>query len=309
MRNQTVRVLLLAATCLAASLAHSESPSLVFKQAGDEAYTFDTGVLRGTLRNEGRSIGLLSLEHAPTGIRLDGNNYGLFSHYRVFTAGKRYGNGAWDWPSTSALHADGSVEVRWSAAEDRPFEMSAVYRWSAPDTLDLTTSVTAHENLKAFESFVASYLTEGFPASLVYAKGGPEGQPLLQTTDQDKGVWQAFPRDRAAVALIQDGRWKLPPNPVEWTIRDDLAAPLGLRRNETSALCAVVMAPPEDCFAIMTPHSGEGHRSLYLCLFGRDVASGETASARARLVVRVLDKDEDAIAMYASYKNEKSVLR
>ena len=286
-------------------MAHGEGGNLAFEPAGDEAYSFDTGSLRGTLRGEGRSIGLLSMEHVPTGTRLDGKRYGIFSHYRVFTANKRYGHGAWDWPSTSKRRSDGAVEVHWPAAEGRAFDMVAVYRWIALDTLDLETSVTAHANLTAFESFLASYFTEGFHASTVYAKGGPEGRPAFQTTERDLGHWQAFPRDRRAVALIQDGRWQHGPSPVEWTIRDDLAAPLAIRRNQDSGVCAVLMAPPENCFAVMTPYEGEGHRSLYLSLFGRDVKAGETATARARLVVRLLSKDEDAVVLYESYIKEQ----
>jgi hypothetical protein len=63
------------------------------------------------------------------------------------------------------------------------------------------------------------------------------------------------------------------------------------------------MAPPEDCFAVMTPYAGEGHRSLYLSLFGKDIQPGETALARARLVVRPLNKNEEAIALYAAYQD------
>ena len=54
--------------------------------------------------------------HTPTGTPLC-QGHGLFSHYRVFTRGKRYGGGAWDWPSESKLRDDGSVEVRWPAAD------------------------------------------------------------------------------------------------------------------------------------------------------------------------------------------------
>jgi hypothetical protein len=91
---------------------------------------------------------------------------------------------------------------------------------------------------------------------------------------------------------------------VDWVIRDELAAPLGIRRNKDNNLCAVLMSPPEDCFTVMTPHSGEGHGSLYLCLIGHDVKKGETASARSRLVVRTLSKDEDAVPIYNAYMKE-----
>lgn len=284
--------------------AFPETGKLAFEQADNGSYTFDTGILRGILRSEGRSIGLLSLEHIPSGSRLDGNNYGIFSHYRVFTANKRYGHGAWDWPSTSQLLPDGSVEVSWPATEDRPFELKARYQLTAPDTLDLTTSVTAHTDLQRFESFLASYFTEAFPASSVYAGDEDNDTPAFRATELDKGHWQAFPRDRNVVDIIQDGRWKIEPNPVDWAIRGNAAHPLALRRNPQTSVCAVVMARPEDCFAVMTPYAGEGHRSLYLSLFGQDIKTGETAAARARLVVRPLSKDEEAVNLYEAYIKE-----
>jgi hypothetical protein len=306
LKGTAMRLLIFAIMAIATITAQAQPPDLAFKPADKGAYTFNTGVLKGTLRADGRSIGLLSFEHVPTGTRIEGNDYGIFSHYRVFTANKRYGHGAWEWPSTAKVLTDGALEVRWPAAEDRPFEMGAVYRWVTPDTLDLTTSVTAKADLKDFESFLASYFAEAFPASTVYAKGAPGKEPFFQTTGADAGVWQAFPRDAAAVPIIQDGRWKIEPNPVDWVIRDEFAAPLGIRRNKDNGLCAVLMSRPEDCYCVMTPNAGEGHRSLYLCLFGRDVKAGETASAQARLVVRVLPKDEDAVALQSAYLKEKA---
>src|SRR5512137_1273816 len=103
----------LAFIAIAAITASSQPANLAFRSAGNESYSFDTGVLRGTLRSEGRSVGLMHLEHIPTVTLLEGNNYGICAHYRVFTANKRYGGGAWDWPSTSTLRADGAVEIHW----------------------------------------------------------------------------------------------------------------------------------------------------------------------------------------------------
>ncbi len=55
---------------------------------------------------------------------------------------------------------------------------------------------------------------------------------------------------------------------------------------------------------MMTPYAAEGHRSLYLSLFGRDIKAGETAAARARLVVRPLSNDEEAVSLYEAYIKE-----
>ena len=255
---------------------------LAFSASGTNEFAFDTGVLKGKLRAGGKSRGLSAVVHLPTGVTLD-SSMGLFGHYRVFSANHRYGNAAWDWPSHAKLRPDGSVEVRWSSAPDRPFELRAVYRWSTPNTLDLETSVLARTNLSKFESFLASYFAAGFTNSAVYARSN--GQAQLMVADKTAGVWQAFPRDDQAVAIIQDGRWKFPPSPVDWAIRPRLAKPLGIRTCKVGDLHAVVMSLPSDCFAVLTPFEEEGHRSMYLSLFGKDMRAGETARARARLVI------------------------
>ena len=289
---------LLAATvsCLAGEAG--ESPRLRFVAAGKESYRFDTGVLRGTLRPGGKSQGLTGVVHVPTGTRLD-SSMGLFGHYRVFAGDKRFGHGAWYWPSQSKLLPDGAVRVDWPAAEDRPFELAAVYRWAGPATLDLETTVRAKADLPAFESFLACYFSPAFPACEVYAKGG-DG-PAFLLADKASGVWQMFPRDEGAVKLIQDGRWTRPPSPVTWAIRPQLAAPLALRRAAKPGLACVVMARPQDCFAVATPFAGEGHRSLYLSLFGRDLRTGASLTARTRLVIASSPSAEDAVRLYREF--------
>jgi len=271
---------------------------LAFAASGTNEFAFDTGVLKGKLRAEGKSRGLSSVVHLPTGATLD-LSMGLFGHYRVFIANKRYGTAAWDWPSEAKLRRDGSVEVRWPSAEDRPFELRAVYRWAAPNILDLETSVQANTNLVKFESFLASYFAEGFTNSCVYAQS--TAQPGLEAADRNYGIWQAFPRDDQAVSIIQDGRWKILPNPVDWTIRPHLAKPLGVRRCPANGVSVLLMSPPRDCFAVLTPFEAEPHRSLYLSLFGNDVKSGETARARARLVIGTDIAGETIDRLFSDY--------
>jgi hypothetical protein len=271
---------------------------LVFSASGTNGFAFDTGVLKGKLRAGGKSTGLSSVVHLPTGVTLD-SSMGLFSHYRMFSANKRYGNAAWDWPSEAQLRPDGSVEVRWPSAEDHPFELRAVYRWAAPNILDLETSVQAKTNLARFESFLASYFAEGFTNAWVSAR--TNNQPWLEPADPSHGTWQAFPRDDQAVAIIQDGRWKLPPNPVDWAIRPFLAKPLAIRRSPVNALAAVLMSAPQDCFALLTPCEAESHRSTYFCLFGQDLKAGETARARARLVIQKNLASEAVDSLYSTY--------
>jgi hypothetical protein len=66
-------------------------------------------------------------------------------------------------------------------------------------------------------------------------------------------------------------------------------------------LSALLMSPPEDCFAVLTPFESEPHRSMYLSLFGKDLKAGETASARARLVIQQNPSSEAIDRFYSTY--------
>jgi hypothetical protein len=314
MRTTIVICLTLAAFLLPAAVpaadqepvgaAEAKGPGRLAFIAEGKEFRFDTGVLRGTLRPQGKSLGLSPVIDSASGATLSGGA-GLFSHYRLLDAEARYGGGAWDWPSTARALADGSVEAAWSAQEGLPFDMKALYRWKASNVLDLVMSVTPKKDLARFESFLASYFN-GFPESLVYVKACPQtgGKTGLLAAVRANGDWQMFPRDDASLKIIGDGRWKRPPNPVQWTIMPPLAGALAVRRDAQSGLAALIMAPPDDCFAIATPYGEEGHRSIYLSLLGRDLKAGQTATARSRLVIGRNISDEQAVAVYQAYLKE-----
>jgi len=304
-----VRGSVLAALLLTAAPALAQTPNLAFKPADPGCYDFDTGALRGRLKMDGKFQGLYPLVDAASGMELV-NPPGVFSYYRVFSGSKRFGNAARDWPTTSRVLADGAVEVRWAPAPEHPVEIVGVYRWQKPDVLDLATTVTPQQDLPQFELFVSSYFTKTFRAS-VYVKreGDAPAQPgfaPVDRTPQSTGGYVMFPRDAAAQAMIQDGRWKVPPNAVDWAIERWLAAPLVIRRDDARGLTAAMMARPEDCFAVSTPWNAAspeagGYRSVYLSLFGRDIKAGQSAEARCRLVIAKDLSDEQVLARYREF--------
>jgi hypothetical protein len=287
---------MLAATAAGAwQRARAAGASALAFRAEGPTFTFATGALRGTLRGGGKSRGLIPIFDETTGSPL-AKSSGLFSPYRLLDNQARYGPAAWDWLSEANLRADGSVEVKWKADAAHPFDLHAVYRWSAPDTLDLALQVTARQPLHKLEVFLASYF-EGFPNTVVCA-GGPAA---FVDAPQTAGMWQMFPRDDEAVKTIQDGRWKHPPNPVDWTIRPRYTAPLAVRRDPERGLTAVLMTQPEKCFAVATPYDGEGHRSVYFSLFGCDLRPNESAATRARLRLGRELTNEQAVELYQQF--------
>ena len=284
---------------LAAAVALScAAADLKFHPAGAGVFQFDTGVLQGTLRNEGRSIGLLPVTHVPSGASL-ASSMGLFSIYRVFSDGVRYGKGMWDWPSDARAGSGGSVKVVWPPAEDRPFAMSAVYRWAAADTLDIEISARPERDLHGFEAFLAAYFGKQFTSAEVLVKG------RLVPAERANGQWQMFPRGAGSVSIIRDGRWKLLPNPVDWAVQPEYEYPVSVRRDPSSGLAAVIMAPARDCFAVATPDQSDQHYSTYLSLFGRNVGKGETVKARARLAFRPSVDEKQVRELYRRYMGAK----
>lgn len=282
----------------------SETDASIFAPGGTAGeYRVETETLHGTLGLEGRAYGLHPLHHAPSGVSLTGAAYGIANYYRVFTAGHRYEDPR-ALSSERSLETSDTVRVHWPATEDQPFALTGIYRWVAPDTLDLETIVEAEADLPDFEVFLASYLSSAFPASSVYAQTDEEGTGLV-TAEPEEGMWQVFPRDAEALAMVEDGRWEIPPNPVDWTVRPDFAGALIYRRAEDSDLTVAMMAPPQDCFALFTPERGEAHYSMYLSLFGRTIEAGESARATVRIVVDTLD-EEALLERYQDFLDEHS---
>lgn len=306
-----VRVIafLICIVCVAPMAGAADKPA--FKAGEKGAYTFDTGVLRGTLCANGKSSGLTSVVHIPSGTRLDGGS-GLFGYYRLLATDKRYGRMGWDLPGKSRLLSDGAVEITLPAAEDRPFELIAVYRWSDPVTLDLETTIKPSADLSNFEIFLASYCSEALPDPYVCAQDSSEGNRPIRIrfllAERSLGDWQMFPQDKSFVPMIGDGRWTKEPYPVTWTVMPPSLLPIAYRRGADAAPAVLVMSPIQDCFAVATPYQGENHYSLYLSLFGRDIKAGESAKGRARLVVTTARSDTEILDLAREYIAQRSVV-
>jgi len=300
---------------VALSATAAEPSKLAFQPGEKGYYPFDTGVLRGKVRLDGKAQGICSLVYVPTETEL-AKPPGLLSYYRVFSTNKRYAAAVRDWPLEAKLLPDGVLQVIFPAAEEHPLEVRGVFRWLAPDTLDLETTVIVQQAMPQFELFLSNYVGKGFDG-LVYvkpnrlAKQEPPGLLRADWCPLVDGNYWMFPRDLRAAGIIYDGRWEYPPNPVQWAVSRYLAGPLGVRRDAASGLSVLLVAPPADCFALALPYNKTppdnvaNHGSLYLSLFGGDLAAGETAHARCRIVIKKDVTDAGAIGLYQQYLGER----
>jgi hypothetical protein len=279
-----------------------------FRESAPDQFQFDTGVVSGRVRSDGRTFGIDQLRHAPTGQPISGS-YGLMSPYRVFSDGRRYGNAAWEWPSRAAVNDDGSLTIECAASEDRPFLLRGTYRWSGPATLELRIDVIPERPLRGFEVFLASYYDASFTHASAWVGEHPDttGHSGFLAAERPLGDWLAFPRDPRGVELIQDGRWQLPPHPVSWVIQPTLARPLARRGTSPEGLTALTMASPDDCFAVLMPYQTETHYSIYLSLFGRDLPAGQVAGARARWQLLEHATDDRVRDAYRAFVQDEAV--
>lgn len=306
------------AVTLAAAATGAEPATPAFRPAEEDGcVAFDTGILRGKVRLDGKLQGISSVVFAPTETVLT-TSVGLLSYYRVFSTGKRYGQAARDWPLQATLQEDGALQVTFPPGEEHPLEITGTFRWRAPDTLDLETAVTPQAAMPCMEIFLSSYLVEGFEGSVYvqpnrFAKDKAAEFIRADWSGLLDGNYLVFPRDGAVLPMIYDGRWEFPPSPVTWAFTRYLAAPIGIRRHAQAGLTAVLMAPPSDCFAVSVPYNKTppdnvaGHGSVYLSLFGYDVAAGRTVTAHCRLIIAKDLSDEMILQRYREYLKERGV--
>ena len=291
---------------------------LTFQPAGEGYFQFDTGVVRGKMQIDGKSQGIRTMVHVPSGKELAWGdpNPGILSYYRVLGQDYRYGDSPRHWPAQAKLLPDGALEITWPPAEERPFELKAVFRWVAPDTLDNETICTPQRAMPAAEVFLSSYFCEGSD-TMVYCDRSLYGQakpgflpadycPLLE------GTYLFFPRDREASRLIYDRRWEFPPNPVQWSVTQRLAVADGDASCRARRAVRAVDVAARGLFrhrGLVQPDAGRRRRfapiDLLLAVRPRPEAR-RARHARMRMIVGDLSP-EKAEELYARYREQLKV--
>lgn len=308
------RVIWMTCVLAVAGTGMADPSKLAFNPVENGYASFDTGVLKGRLRLDGRLQGISQLAYAPTGMELL-KSVGLLSYYRVFSSGKRYGHAARDWPLEAELQADGALKVAFPPSAEHPLEMTAVFRWRSEDTLDLETTVTPQIAMPRMEVFLSSYLNDGFEGFAYlkpnrFDKTGKASFVRADWHELTDGNYLIFPRDKEVLPIIYDGRWEIPPSPVTWAFTRYFEAPIAIRRHREAGLTAAIMSPPGDCFAVSMPYNKQpadnvaGHGSIYMSLFGMDVAAGQKVAAHCRLIIAKDLSDELILERYRRYLEE-----
>jgi len=316
--RQRTWVLVLAAFAIMDSRLGAAEADLSFKPAGEGWFAFDTGAFKGKLQADGKSQGIPTFIDGSTNTELayGGTNPGILSFYRVFSAGKRWGDPQKgdtmrQWTQVCKVLPGGSVEVFWPAADDHPVEVRATFTWVDPGTIEVVTTATPRIDMPKFEIFISSYFNNDFQNYVYVAPprhAGGKARFLCPThSELIDGTYTAFPRDLPSAQMIYDGRWEQGHSPVQWSITQLLAAPVCLMRDAKKDITFVKMSRPQDCFAIEMPYFKSppdgiaGHRSLYMSLFGGDLRAGQSAKTCVRLVVGRGLSNEKVLGLYEAF--------
>lgn len=312
---------LVVGVCVLGGWVWGAQPEIVFTPTGDGWFTFDTGLFRGKLCADAKNQGMPTFVDVKTGEELahGGGNPGLLSYYRLFSSAKRWGDPKRGdtfrgWPKSAKALPDGAAQIHWPVGDDHPVEVTATYRWTGSNTLDLETVAKPTIDLPEFEIFLSSYFNPNFKNYVyIQAPRFQSGQPYFlcpTANDQIVGTYMAYPRDLHAARMIYDGRWEQGHSPVQWSITRFLAAPLTLMHDEKSGITFVQMARPEDCFAVEMPYHKvppdgvAGHHSIYFSLFGGDLKAGKPVRARLRMVVDRNITQTRAVELYRAFCEE-----
>jgi hypothetical protein len=302
-------------TTFVCTLMCAGAADLTFTAEKPGYFAFDTGAIKGVVRADGKSEGVVELTDLATGTSLvNPEAPGILSLYRVFSGATRFPD-ARNAPHRATLNAArAELTIVWDAAPERPYTLTGRFTLADARALDLTLECTAERALPSFEIFVSSYTAlpqrhfvflkgtlhqGGKPDALLYE---PTATPFLE------GCYLAFPRDIPATKTIFDGRWQQNPNPVHFAAGRNYAVPLMGSRHAQNGATLLLMARPEECFALETtyvrpegPDSVSGHNSLYLSLGGADLAAGATARFHLRAAVATLARPEDALGFYKGW--------
>jgi hypothetical protein len=188
------------------------------------------------------------------------------------------------------------------------------FTFREPNIIDMDLSVETLANYPGFEILLSSYQAEGFVSGAYVAKKEfePSEPEQIRIIDQPMihGVWPFFPRDEAGANLLTDGRHQK----GRWFWRMAIGRRYGLPMAFFSKgdVDVLLMGRPEDVYAVGATYGGDAktdnlaaHRSLYLSLFGEDMAAGESRRTQMRMVIDELGSDPAKhIALYESFLKE-----
>ena len=281
-----------------------------------EKMAFKLSELSGVV-NFGKSHHFSEVRHTPSNMLIspDGSGMeqvGLLNFFRVLISGGYLTELREEKPIVKA-EKDG-VTLTWLPTIRRQANVTVRFTFREPNIIDMDLSVETLINYPGFEILLSAYLAPGFVSGAYVAKEefGPVVPEQIRITDQPMihGVWPFFPRNEAGANLLTDGRHQK----GRWYWRMAVGRRYGMpmaffNKGEVDVL---VMGRPEDVYAVGVTYDGDpetdniaAHRSLYLSLFGEDLAAGEGRRTQMRMIIGKFGSDQNKHAsLYEAFLDD-----
>lgn len=319
-------VLVLSITCMvwpsAGLYADDSEPTHILTPSGDgDSFTFETDLMRGTIRLDGRYHGVTQLTDKRTGKQVIDPRYSALNFFKLMSVNLVMGEPrGMERTIQSAAHW---VEVKWAATPSHQGELTARYEVVAPNAIDLTLTVRSNGTYRDYEVFMPSYFDKNFRPYVYLQKRDYSSNRdrqsaelvLVRYNPVFRGTVVVFPRDAHVAGLCIDGRW----DRSEWdrpTVQMCPMRPyarcLALLTDEQKQLGIVLMSRPGDCYAISTRYHADeeanrltSYSAFDLSLFGDDMIPGYERTVKVRLALTPLDDAlSEPLDMYQAFLDQ-----
>jgi len=288
-------------------------------------WSFETDTMKGELSANAQTHqhGITSLTQKSTGRQIVREKLFCLHLYRVLARNQWFSQ-CRDLPHAATLEGDALV-IRWPLTKkpEEPcfapgVEAEARYRVATANAIDLSITLKNTDRWhRDFELFTSNYfdasMNPGLYTLTPYRGPVSATNPAVLTQPLDnpcsRFCYNAWPRDIFAAQMFLDGRWEYGlHSPVPWALGRWFAYPFGFYATGDRKTLAVVMAQPDDCFALCTSYHSDDpkdgvahHNSIYHNLIGRDIGPGWQRTLRQRLTLTDWEADDAPLKAYQEF--------
>lgn len=284
-----------------------------------QALDFETPEIAGTIRLDGAYHGVSRLVDKRSGRQVIDPRYSALNLFKLMAVNLVMGQPR-QMERTIRLSSDWA-EITWPATPSHAAQLVARYEVRPPGAVDLVVTVKSSGTYPAYEVFLSSYFDTALQPRVYLKSRDPKSVDLVlpELSEVFRGTVLVFPRDSMAARPCLDGRWERSEGGVpvvQMCPVRHYGYCLAMLTDAEKKLAVLLMARPDDCYAISTRYHAardEDRLTTYsafdLSLVGRDMRPGDEHRVRVRLAVTPLDaKLSQPLKLYQAFLAESTPL-
>lgn len=282
-----------------------------------DQFDFETPQMQGTIRLDGPYHGVTRLVDKRTGQQVIDARYSALNLFKLMSV-----NQLMDEPRTMqrTIRTNSEwVEIVWAPTPAHNADVIARYEVVAPNAVELTLTVRSRGVYAGYEVFLSNYFDKRYVPHVYLApnRGVDTAKPVVpMVSDIIRGTLPVFARDALAAQRCVDGRWERNEGGASIVqmcpVRHYFYC-LAVMADPDSDLGIVLMAHPQDCYAISTRYHAAAqadrltsYSAFDLSLFGDAFVPQDVRTVKVRLALTPLDVNQSqAVDLYKSFIGER----